>query len=287
MSDVPRIDTLRRLDGVRIVYRPLDVSLEAIQEALNEANLGDYIPETRTDYDALNRACQQYAQERLAAKDTRFTTQARKRKKKNGLEVVRVELGEDGNDYAKAFNAKVDEGYVLCRNGADEQWLNVAYQIGKQECPAGHVRLKLEAFLGSLGGIKIIPGLFWVPEEGRQAFQAAQAAWGVAVQMYVSEHDLSEGDNCKLVADAVTADIQRKLAQIEKDITENQLGVEALQRRQQEALHLRERIDFYSRVLGDTTRAMQAIVDMVDRAAAAAIAIQLSSEMGFPGGGNG
>jgi hypothetical protein len=254
-----------------------------LSKGLSQLGLPDYAPPPRTWLMSLKAALAE-----MFAKPEELIRPLR-HKQTNGYTVVIESKGEHDNSYDRSVNASVDkEGQVFITAGeADRGELQRLTSHYRRVLPAASVSDMLTDIIhGQLDGIglKANGGLYFIPEQhvGRW-LDVSMVVEAAAVSP--TTNDLSAVPlemNAMTLRDikrSITREIESASERLRKDITENQLGDEALLNRAVRARELRERIRQYESILGQALDVCHQHVDIAVQAFSVASAVQEDDEV--------
>lgn len=251
---------------------------EILQNGLSQLGLPNYAPSPRTWLMSLKAALAE-----MFAKPDELIRPLR-HKQRNGYTVVVEDRGEYDNSYRRTVNASVDkEGYVVFTAGDGDRYelqrLTAHY---RRVLPAASVSDMLTDIIhGQLGGItlKANGGLYFVPEQHiglwRDIIMVVEAS---AVQP--TANDLSvvplemNAMTLRDIKRSICREIESSAERLRKDITDNDLGDQALLNRAVRASGLRDRIRQYEGILGETLDVCHQNLDVAVQAFSVASAVQ-------------
>ncbi len=276
------------VDGAVVYWSAGPTQRELLIARLSVLGLTENVPDQRTDAACLKAAMRDYCDaksQRRRGKDKLL--QPRKKQKANGFEVLDVERGEDGNDYRMDFAAKVTDlgAIVVTRGYADAAELRRAFEQHKGQLTGAAVGQFLVGVLAKLGGIALRPsgGVYWIPGSVVRDWEAVAnvleecAAEGGKNAVYCITHQFNER-SVRAVKDAIVDEITAASDALVEDIRENDMGEEALTRRQVVAAGLHARVSQYERILGEALTTLHAAIQTAEEAASAAISLQAVEE---------
>ncbi|MBC8357001.1 MAG: hypothetical protein H8E66_33940 [Planctomycetes bacterium] len=254
-----------------------------LSNGLSQLGLPDYAPPPRTWLMSLKAALAE-----MFAKPEELIRPLR-HKQTNGYTVVIESKGEHDNTYDRSVNASVDEeGQVFITAGeADRGELQRLTNHYRRVLPAASVSDMLTDIIhGQLDGIglKANGGLYFIPEQHVSRWlDVVMVVEAAAVSP--TTNDLSAVPlemNAMTLRDikrSITREIESASERLWKDITENQLGDEALLNRAVRARELRERIRQYESILGQALDVCHQHVDIAVQAFSVASAVQEDDEV--------
>lgn len=276
------------IDGAVVYWSAGPTRRELLGLRLTRMGMAELVPEPRTDAACLKSSLMDYCDEKSnhrRGKDKLL--QARKRQSQNGFEVLDVERGTDSNDYRMDFAAKVmDGGYVTITTGsADVDRIRELFAAHKANITGASIGKLLVEVLERLGGTALRPsgGVYWIPGHTVNRWEAiATIVEECAVEkegnaVYCITHSFNER-SVRAVKDAITAEIKAASETVIDEIKENDLGPDALIRRQLVAASLRARVSQYEGIIGEAMTTLHDAVKLAEEAAASAFAIKAAEE---------
>ena len=276
------------IDGAVVYWSAGPTQRELLAHRLAVLGMADLAPDVRTDAACLKSALMDYCDEksnRRRGKDKLL--QARKRQSQNGFEVLDVQRGTDANDYRMDFAAKVmDGGYVTITSGtADVDRIRELFREHKATLTGASIGQLLVAVLERLGGTALRPsgGVYWIPGHTVPSWEAIAtvveecSVVKEANAVYCITHSFNER-SVRAVKDAITAEVKAASAAVIDEIKENDLGPDALIRRQIVAASLRARVSQYEGIIGEAMTTLHDAVRLAEEAAASAFTIKAAEE---------
>jgi hypothetical protein len=261
---------------------------ELLEERFRQLGLEKHVPPARTDANALRAALKDHCDRRANRRRGKDKlVQPHKRQSKHGFEVVHVDRGEVANDYSMDFSAKVDEGRVVVTRGyADTDELQEAFAVHKATLTGASVGQALVAVLAQLGGTALRPsgGVYWIAEEAVETWQSVAAAVQSAASgengnnVYMLRTLLDE-EGIRAVKDAIVSEITDASDKLAEQIASNDLGEQALTKRQIVAASLHARVTQYEAILGEALDTLHQVIRLAEEAAASAIAVKEADEI--------
>jgi hypothetical protein len=212
-----------------------------------------------------------------------------KHKQRNGYTVVLEEKGDDENFYTRRVNASVDEeGRVAITAGyADVGELQHLTNHYHRVLPSASVSDMLtEIIHNRFGGISLRSngGLYFIPEEHVGKWQdvimvvEAAAVEPTANDLSVVPLEMNEM-TLRDIKRSITREVESASERLRKDITENELGDQALLNRAVRASQLRDRIRQYESILGEALSVCHQHLDIAVQAFSVASAVQDDDEV--------
>ncbi len=209
-------------------------------------------------------------------------------KSRNGFTAIKENRGENDNQYAGEFVAKVDEvTEQLTFSSSDIRKDNVekAYEAQKGKMNNNELTaLMIDILQNKLNGVSLRPrgGVYWVPGAQTEAWNKLREALAnvdSSIKVYHFEHDVGP-EYLKAVKDAIVRDVQSESAALKEEILgPKQLGKRALVSKKKQANALRDRIAIYEGILSTNLTELRSEVDEVDVVAGeAAILLAGSSD---------
>lgn len=274
-------------DGAVVYWSAGPTRRDVLIARLVHHAMDNLVPEQRTDAACLKSAMHDYCDQRSRRrKGQDKLVQARKRQSTNGFEVLDVERGEYGNDYKVDFAAKVlaSGSISVIRGAANVAELTSLFETHRSQLTGQSVGKLLTNVLAQLGGTCLRPagGVYWIPGSQVQTWETvSNIVESAAVDsgrnaVYAITHTWNER-SVRAVKDAIIDEVTAATNSLVEDIRVNQLGSEALVRRQVLAAALHGRVAQYETILGEALTALHATVRLADDAAAAALSLHDAS----------
>lgn len=256
---------------------------DILQNGLSQLGLPKYAPKPRTWLMSLKAALAE-----MFAKPEELVRPL-KDKHRNGYTVVVEEKGEYDNQYSRTVNACVDEnGDVSITAGyADCHELQQLTYHFRRVLPASSVSDMLTDIIhGQFGGIslKASGGLYFIPEEHVGKWMDVIMVVETAAVNETS-NDLSvvplEMNEMTLrdIKRSISREIESASERLRKDITENDLGDEALLNRAVRASELRDRIRQYEAIVSEVLEVCHQHLETAVQAFSVASAVQEDDEV--------
>lgn len=274
--------------GVMTYWAAGDTERAKLIPTMNDLGLADYVPEQRSDSDALKAAIRDYCKENSSGEKRDKLVQGLKKPKRNGFQVLEVERREDDNDYNKSFGAKVEDGRVIVTRGcADDYTLQKTFERLKGISTGSSVSAMLaEIATRRFGATMLGPRLWWIPDEHVQEWRnIADRVSDIAMDgdtAVTSLTYLMDDNGVEAIKDAIIDEVFEIAEKLKKEIADNDLGRTALTSRQIVAASLHARVSKYEAILGEALTALHQVVQTAEEAAASAIAV-VDSEEAFAG----
>lgn len=276
------------VDGAVVYWSAGPTRRQLLIEQVRQFALDELVPEQRTDAACLKAAMRDYCDARAQRRRGRDKLlQPRKKQKHNGFEVLDVERGEEGNDYRMDFAAKVTESgaIVVTRGQADASELRRAFDTHKAQLTGAAVGQFLVEVLARLGGLALRPsgGVYWIRGAVVPHWEAIAnvveecAAEGSRNTVYSITHAFNER-SIRAVKDAIIGEVTTASDALLEEIKCNELGQEALTRRQVVAAALHARVAQYEQILGEALDTLHQAICVAEEAAAAAVSLQASED---------
>lgn len=276
------------VDGAVVYWSAGPTMRELLCARMQQLGLEPHMPDQRTDAACLKASMRDYCDARSNRRRGRDKLlQPRKRQKHNGFEVLDVERGEDGNDYRMDFAAKItDDGLIMVTRGyADASELRRYFEQHKAQLTGAAVGQMLVSVLAQLGGTALRPsgGVYWIPGSVVRQWEAIAnvveecSAEQNRNSVYCITHQFNER-SVRAVRDAIVEEITAASEGLVEEIRDNELGEEALTRRQLVAASLHARVSQYEQILGETLATLHEAIQVAEEAAASAIAVQASED---------
>lgn len=195
---------------------------------------------------------------------------------RDGFTVVDEDRGKNGNVYRNSLVARIDADtlqitFVPFDDRATAITESFNENLGLLK-PA-QVSHALVAILDSMFGTRLRPSgaVYWLPADRLDdwqrvghAVEAASAGRPHAVYILRNQMD---ADAVRAVQDAVVTQIAAEAASIEAEVNGGELGVRALENRQQLAELLRKKIGEYEAILGRGLDSLREAVEKAEQAA--------------------
>jgi hypothetical protein len=242
-----------------------------LQDGLEAAGFGTFVPEPRPPAGALKDALQQV----LGGP----TTLIRPLKSRDGFCVIQEQRGDQVNTYQPSLIARIDAALqiTLMPYDARAQAIVDAYNAHLGMLRTQQVSAALVGILDQLGGTRLRPSgaIYWLPAPHLPAWQqVAQAVetagFGRPNAVYVLRHQMDE-DAIRAVRDAIVAEVTGEAARIDQEVSAGDLGERALEHRQTQAEELRRKILQYEDILGLGLQSLHQAVDQAEAAACKAV----------------
>ncbi len=274
-------ETYRSASGAVVYWSIGDTDRQALFAELDRLGLSSFQPPARTDDSALFQALKTHCDVSNGAtkRNGRVKIVQRRKKRKNGFEVVDVERGEDRNAYTTDFGALVnDSGQIQVDWGyADAAALQGQFEHFKNVLTGAAVGQALVKIVEHYRGVALRPtgGIYWIPEEAvagwAQVGQAIERAGvgGERNKVYLLR-TLMDDQAVRAVRDAITREVSEAAKEIAEDVAGGGLGEEALQTRKKKGAELHSRIKEYEGILDDTLSQLHETVSAVEQAVALA-----------------
>ena len=274
-------------DGAVVYWSAGPTRRDLLIARLSHHSMENLVPEQRTDSACLKSAMLDYCDQRSQRrKGQDKLVQARKRQSTNGFEVLDVDRREHGNEYRMDFAAKVlASGSIAIVNGtANVGELTALFQTQKSQLTGQAVGKLLTNVLAQLGGTCLRPagGVYWIPGSQIATWETvsniveAAAVDGGRNAVYAITHTWNER-SVRAVKDAIIDEVTDASNALMEDIKQNQLGSEALVRRQVLAAALHGRVTQYEAILGQALTALHDSIRVNEEAAAAALSVHDAS----------
>lgn len=232
--------------GADVVIHPRECSLAIVRGAML-AIRSDRTADTKTEHEALKAACHGYA----AAKFGRGMVIQSLKSRRQGIECCLVKRGENANDYIQTFTAKCIEGTIVT-TGADSGELQRLFDQQMATVPVGGVRgLVEEILVDDLDAVKLVPSLYWIPDESIAHWKTISMVCQPFLKSYCMPKALS-GDSIDIVVNKITEFIERERDRMIEAAANGCMSDRAMERRNQEALRLMQRIESVEQSLGVT-----------------------------------
>jgi hypothetical protein len=268
-------------DGAVVYWSAGPTRRDLLIANLRALSIEHMVPEQRTDAACLRSAIKDYCDEHSQRRRGRDKIiQARKQQRKNGFEVLDVNRGEDGNDYQMDFAARVDNGFVIAPRCPFRDQLQKLFDAHKGQLTGAAVGSFLVDVLGQLKGIALRPhgGVYWIPGSSLEDWERIAAVVekcatdGGKNTLYAITHLFNEA-SVRAVKDAIVDEVTAASESLVEDIKTNDLGPDALIRRQIMAASLHARVKQYEAILGQALTTLHDTVRVAEEAAAAAMSV--------------
>jgi hypothetical protein len=248
---------------------------------LTAMGLEKYCPEPRTPPAALKDA--------LSEIFPLATQLVRPLKDKTGFTVVEESRGNHTNDYHTLVTAKIDQNLQIEVSPYDAGL--TAKIAGLYNTHLGLLRsmnvgAALVKLLANLHGTTLRPGggVYWLPEtaiaEWKELTEVIEpAGHGKPNSLYLLR-TLMDADAVRTVGDAISGEVMREAARIQREIESGDLGERALESRKEEAQDLAEKVRVYESILHiNLNRCSETAESALNSATVAALVLSTSGAL--------
>ena len=247
---------------------------EMLEARMAEIGLDRFAPKARTDAAALRASVAQYCATQLSnGKGSPDRRVEPLKKTADGVEVVEIDRGTEGNHYDAAFSAKIDDNgqIVVTRGYADAFVLRELHSKVKGVVTGPGVSRSLVDLLNSIGGTALRPtgGVYWIPQDAVELWEKvaviieACPVQGEKSAVYMVR-TLMDSNAVRAVRDAIIHEIEVSAEGISKELLEGGLGDDAIETRKKLAGRLHERIALYEGILGEGLSRLHTAVSSVE-----------------------
>lgn len=212
-------------------------------------------------------------------------TLVRPLKKRSAFTVVQETKGDSENDYETAMSVEVDEEGHLSIDGKAGRWvpstefnrIKEAYDAARSVVPVQSVTRMLVDAIELMSGIALRPNgaVYWLPADRLSKWeQLAAVAEDAAIEqgstaVYVMRTG-SDAKALRAVRDGIITEINRELRDILDEVAAGGLGVKGLESRAQRAKALRQTLQQYETILGETLTELRERLDETEHVASEA-----------------
>lgn len=267
------------VDGEIVFWSPTAAARHRIQAGLDPLGLGSYVPEERTDYDALEAAAKQYYPGSL------FLIQRLANFRENGLEVCRIIRGEAQNLYPTVVTLKVEQGRVRYRGESTfASQIESAWHAQKNLVPGqtvGRVLTNLATVAFSGIGLRSAGGVYWIAQdrvagfiEAAKVIEDASLATSERTRVERVSTILDE-HTAAAVRHALKAEILAESQRLMAEVCSGDFQEKGLQHRIELAAELKSRVAYYETVLQESLADLTEMLSEVQATAGAAVAMAL------------
>jgi hypothetical protein len=243
---------------------------ETLRDGLSAAGFGKFAPEPRTEQATLKEALENlYPGHDIKALADRKC-----------FEVTKCHAGTDRNEHRHVITARMICGRVETDSEAilDNDKIGAEYRRLKDRIPYHTVTRILTDIVSDLNGTTLRPtgGIYWLPADRLERWEMAadlieRASLDRKSRVYTLRTICDESAVLAVRA-ALTAEIEREAADIEKRLHEPTAGYEAKRTQRKRAEALRQKLTRYESDLGLTLNDLRGLLDQAtDRAAVATL----------------
>ncbi len=235
---------------------------------LKAAGFGDCVPEPRTPLAALKSALE----EQFPSRDWRVEIL----KGRTAYEIIRIERGEDRNEYRHCYKVEINEQGGVLLNPFDMKMATeivATFNTHLGLVTPASVTRSLIAILAGLHGNRLREdgGLYGLPQAGMERWLlAAQAAELSSARgkckVYLVPHHIDE-HSVRAIRDAIVREVEGEAHRMLDEVRDGELGARALQHRSEHCALLREKIKVYEELLNEGLTGLSAAVNKADEAA--------------------
>lgn len=249
-----------------VMTAPLD--RQKLEANLKTFGLERFLPNERTDYDALVEAYKTM----YHGKD--FDVVSRRDKAKDGVEVIRIKRGTNGNcnGYELEVACRVVNSLVgsnvhsqveVLAGTTDLPKLQALYDAAKAVIPCNAVGTMLSNLVTAMRGTALRPtgGFYWISPAVVDVFRAVEAAIVSSVagdgrtDLYLMTLQMTV-ETARAVRDALMEEVLAETRKIADEVDSEKCGERALESRKQRALALDAKVKEYEAILQETLPAL-------------------------------
>lgn len=249
-----------------------------LAEEFDALGLLKYVPNRRTDTSALELSLGAYCED---AKIDYLIEPLQKRSQ--GYEVRRVLRGDSENDYRPFLKASVTEACDLvielrgpCEDTAEVlgETLQVRFDAFKRQTTGMAVSKSLIAILESYGGLRLrdAGGAYWLPLDDLDRWESLEQAVTnsalrpelVKLEMLVTGADER---GLRTIKNSLSSEISDQAKRILDEVSNGDLGEQALANRKHQALALRDKVARYEAILNEALPVLRGACEEVETAA--------------------
>jgi hypothetical protein len=277
MLDKVTLDTSTQ--GVLTFWSVQDCSRESLTERMTGFGLEKHLPRPRRNLSMLKDAVEEFARDTKLCTDKLLV-----RMSKAGVTIVNEKLGMTENEYTTVVSATVDSfGVVTCEQPAYTSSIYDRFSRYRDVITGPQITHTLVSVIDSWHGLTIREngGLYWLPAKRFGEWQAVMnmvrdctlpglESKGRYVEHPVTAHVL------EAMHDAIEREVRTETAKIMDELDSDDLGLKAVETRQERAGHLRAKLRSLSSLFGNALDNLKVLVDQADDAAAR-LALHLSA----------
>lgn len=276
--------------GAMVKWQPKVAVAAKLRAALEQIGLGDYAPNPETPEAALQHAMRDWGAQlkkvRVATDDAKhqFTVMPRRDKRDDGFELVDVARKQGPNGYQCECACKIEktsdgkEKVKLVQGYMNLIKAQEAYDIYRSQASGTQVGRSLRALVHHLHGTCTCVdegGIYYLPDDVVPLWDDVRAAFESTGMTRVHRWRIVLDDDAKRdIYEGIEQELTKAAAAILDELAKGTLREDTVERRKQECLELRAKAYEYDGILNKTLTRVHIVLDSVEQAAAAYVAVQ-------------